>query len=312
MTSVFFSYSHRDEDLRNKLEAHLSVMRRNGDIDTWHDRRIAVGEEFGGVIDEHIKSADVILLLVSSDFLNSDYCYEIELDTALERHAAGEAKVIPVILRPCDWQKSKFGGLLAAPKDGLPVVKWPDLDDAMLDVVEKVRNALPKGGGVRVRAETKPASPGPKNVTVLRSSNLRVAKRFTDADKDRHLNDAFEYMANLFENSIAELANRNPEIEGTFRRVDANSFTGVLYRDGKSVSRCRIRLGGMFGRAISFAYGDTASDGTSNEEVHVETDDEGIYLKVFGMASFGQDKERHLTFEGAAEYYWDLFVRNLQ
>ena len=97
MATVFFSYSHADEALRDQLEKQLSMLKRQGVIETWHDRRIGAGEEFGSEIDSHVEEDDIILLLVSPDFLDSDYCYEREMLRAIERHDAGEAIVIPVI-----------------------------------------------------------------------------------------------------------------------------------------------------------------------------------------------------------------------
>src|SRR5512147_326229 len=101
--SLFYSYSHKDEALRDELETHLSLLRRQGFLSGWHDRRIAAGTEWAGQIDHHLEAADVILLLVSSDFLASDYCWDVETRRAMDRHEAGTARVIPVILRPCDW-----------------------------------------------------------------------------------------------------------------------------------------------------------------------------------------------------------------
>lgn len=118
MPSVFFSYSHADEELRNQLEKQLAMLRRQGVIETWHDRRIGAGENIDQAIDAHINSDEIILLLVSPDFIASDYCYEIEMKRAMERHLAGEAIVIPVILRPCDWHHAPFGKLNASPRDG--------------------------------------------------------------------------------------------------------------------------------------------------------------------------------------------------
>src|SRR5690606_37841200 len=103
MALLVFSYSHADEELRNALEKHLIPLKRMGKIDTWHDRCIVPGEEFEGKIDTNFARADIILLLISSDFIASNYCYEIEMANALERHGRGEAIVIPVILRPCAW-----------------------------------------------------------------------------------------------------------------------------------------------------------------------------------------------------------------
>jgi hypothetical protein len=103
VATLFFSYSHADEALRDRLEKHLAALQRQGLIDTWHDRRIQAGQDFGNEIDDHLNAADVVLLLVSADFLASDYCYDREMLRAMERHTSGDAVVIPVILRPCDW-----------------------------------------------------------------------------------------------------------------------------------------------------------------------------------------------------------------
>jgi hypothetical protein len=139
---VFYSYSHKDEDLRNELNKHLTILRRQGVIREWHDRQITAGTEWAGQIDEHLNSADIILLLISADFLFSDYCYDIELKRALERHEAGEACVIPVILRPVDWKGAPFGKLQALPKDAKAVTKWPDRDEGFADVAAGIRKAV--------------------------------------------------------------------------------------------------------------------------------------------------------------------------
>ncbi|WP_244245718.1 toll/interleukin-1 receptor domain-containing protein, partial [Pseudomonas aeruginosa] len=138
---MFFSYCHADEALRDQLEKQLAMLKRQGVIETWHDRRIHAGQEIDTAIDEHINSDEIILLLVSPDFIASDYCYNIEMNRAMERHHAGEAIVIPVILRACDWHYAPFGKLLGTPQDGKPVTQWPDRDEAFLQVAKEVRKA---------------------------------------------------------------------------------------------------------------------------------------------------------------------------
>jgi len=140
---VFFSYSHKDEPLRDELERQLTVLKRQGVITAWHDRKITAGEEWKGEIDAHLATARIILLLVSADFLASDYCYDIEMKRALERHEAREARVIPVILRAVDnWQDAPFGKLQALPTDGKAVTSWPNQDEAFADVARGIRVAL--------------------------------------------------------------------------------------------------------------------------------------------------------------------------
>jgi sulfur transfer complex TusBCD TusB component (DsrH family) len=140
---VFISYSHKDDGLRTELDVHLSDLKRQGKIVAWHDRKITAGEEWKNVIDEHLESADIILLLISPDFMASDYCYDIELKLALKRHENGEARVIPVILRSADWQDNPLLSRLAAlPTDGKAVKRWDNQDDAFIDVVEGIKWAI--------------------------------------------------------------------------------------------------------------------------------------------------------------------------
>ncbi|MCP4698112.1 MAG: ROK family protein [Gammaproteobacteria bacterium] len=136
---LFISYSHQDESWRDKLETHLAILKRQGVISTWHDRKIEPGVEWAGEIDKHIESADVILLLISPDFLASTYCYEIEMKRALQRHEKKDARVIPVILRPSDWKPTPFSKLQAVPRDGVAISKWGDEDDAFLSIAENIR-----------------------------------------------------------------------------------------------------------------------------------------------------------------------------
>jgi hypothetical protein len=138
---LFYSYCHKDEAMHDALETHLALLRREGVIASWHDRKIIAGQEWKGRIDRHLNEADIILLLVSADFLASDYCYEIEMQHALARHQAGETCVIPVIIRAVDWSSAPFAGLQALPKDARPVARWEDLDEAWTDVARGIRHA---------------------------------------------------------------------------------------------------------------------------------------------------------------------------
>jgi tetratricopeptide (TPR) repeat protein len=138
---VFFSYSHRDEELRDELSKHLALLKRQGIITAWHDRKIGAGKEWENEIDEHLNTADIILLLISSDFLASDYCYDVEVQAAMKRHNDGDARVIPVILRPVDLKGAPFGKLQALPRDARPVTDWPNRDQAFLNIAQGIRVA---------------------------------------------------------------------------------------------------------------------------------------------------------------------------
>jgi hypothetical protein len=141
---VFFSYSHRDEDLRNEMIKHLGLLQRQGVIRAWHDRIIDAGMEWKQAIDIHLQTAHIILLLVSADFLASDYCYDLEMERAMARHEAGEACVIPIILRAVDWNSAPFGKLQALPVDGKPITSWSNQDEAFTNVAQGLRTVVEK------------------------------------------------------------------------------------------------------------------------------------------------------------------------
>ncbi len=322
MAVVFFSYSHADEALRDRLEKSLAMLKRQGLVEAFHDRRIPPGDLLDDSIDAALERADLILLLVSPDFLASDYCYGRELTRALERAASGDATVIPIVLRPCEWLQTPLQHFMALPTDGKAVTKFADLDDAFLEISTGIRKTLNARGETGVappargmpRAGVSPMASGTLTSAIgpgPRSSNMRLKKTFSDIERDRFRDDAFEFIAKFFENSIGELKTRNPSIEGTFTRIDAHQFTAHLYRDGKRRCMCRIFQSSDFGeRGIAYSSNQTASNGF-NESLGVESEDDSLFLKASGMASYGQDK-RHLTFEGGAEVYWGMFIENLQ
>lgn len=308
MTAVFFSYSHKDEALRDKLETHLSMLKRQGVITTWHDRRLDAGDDLDSGISRNLETADIILLLVSADFLASEYCYSKEMLRAIERHEAGKARVIPVILRPCDWQSAPFGKLVATPPDGKPVTKWTDQDEAFLEIIRAIKAAAEKLQ--KPSAQPAPTKTVATQPNIQRSSNLRIRKEFSERDKDRFLDEAFEFMSRFFENSLEELQKRNPEIECSFKRIDSSRFTAIVYRDGRATARCQIRTGTMMG-GITFSYNADLNDNSINESLSVEADDQSLYLKALGMGLLSHHSDK-LSEEGAAEYYWSLFVDTLQ
>jgi predicted ATPase len=136
---VFISYSHKDGRFFDALIEQMKLLQRQGVLEAWHDRRITAGSEWAGEIDRELESAEIILLLVSASFLASDYCYDVEMTRALERQAAGDAWVIPIILRACDWQSAPFGKLKSLPTDGKPVTAWKRRDEAYANIVEGIR-----------------------------------------------------------------------------------------------------------------------------------------------------------------------------
>jgi cellulose biosynthesis protein BcsQ len=140
-TKLFISYSHKDEKLLNELLTHLFVLQRQGIIESWTDRLIPAGGEWKEGISARLEEADLILLLVSSDYLASDYAVSVEMRRAIERQEKGEARVIPIILRDVDWTVAPFANLQVLPQDGKAVTNWPNRDSAWRNISEGIKRA---------------------------------------------------------------------------------------------------------------------------------------------------------------------------
>lgn len=144
---IFISYSHRDEKFKDDLQIGLASLKNNGHIAAWDDRAILAGEEWDHQIKDALYQADIIILLVSPDFLASRYVREQEIKIAMERHhdPADFAVVVPVIIRPSDWKGNAFSQLQALPKNSKPITSWSNYDEAMLDVVAGIKKlVMPK------------------------------------------------------------------------------------------------------------------------------------------------------------------------
>jgi hypothetical protein len=139
---IFCCYAREDEPLLNNLKTHLKPQQRQGLIHIWHDRDILAGAEWEQEVEQQLNTAQVILLLVSPDFMASDYCYTKEMQQVLARHARGEVRAIPIILRPTDWQITPLGKLQALPRDGKPITTWANRDNAYLDAAIGIRTVV--------------------------------------------------------------------------------------------------------------------------------------------------------------------------
>jgi len=142
LPTLFISYSHLDEKSTADLVKHLKHLKRFNIIDTWYDGKIGPGEEWSKAISANLESADIILLLVSIDYLNSEFCVGDELERALERHEAGTARVIPIILRSCMWQDMPFAKLQVFPAPDATLDLAGDRDKAFSDVAKKIREVV--------------------------------------------------------------------------------------------------------------------------------------------------------------------------
>lgn len=140
MINVFFSYSHIDKKIREDIDKHLSVLKRSNIIETWYDNEIPAGDDFDHVIKEELEKADIILLLVSADFLHSSYCQDVEMKRALQKYRSGEAKVIPIIVDTCDWRHTELGNLKSIPTNGKEITKYRNRREAYQNITNEIRD----------------------------------------------------------------------------------------------------------------------------------------------------------------------------
>lgn len=141
--NIFISYAHEDQELLEALEIHLSLLKRQNLVGIWYAHDISRGSEWHSQIDRHLDDAQIILLLISPSFLSSDYSYSLEMKRAMELHANGRVRVIPIVLRSVDWLgTTPFGKLMALPTGGKPVALWRSRDDALLNIAHGLRRVI--------------------------------------------------------------------------------------------------------------------------------------------------------------------------
>jgi hypothetical protein len=236
---------------------------------------------------------------------------------AIEKHEDESAVVIPVILRPCDWRSAPFGHLSATPTDGKPVSMYANQDEAFAIVAKDVREAAksvptpesaPKGEQYRVGSQM-------SRTRGDRSSNLRIKRKFDDHERDEFLEDSYEYIARYFEGSLQELSARNPHIETKFKRLSETRFAAFIYESGERVAECSVYYGeGTFGSSgIAYSLSGDVQRNSFNELFSVVDDGYTLKLKPSGIQILFDDRRKEaLSKQGAAEYYWSLFIKPLQ
>jgi TIR domain len=135
---IFCCYAREDQNLLESLQKHKMFLQRQGQITLWSDTNLNAGTEWEKELHLHLKSADIILLLISPDFIASDYCYSTEMELAIKLHNQGDTQVVPIILRPTVWQDAPFAKLWIVPTNAKPATTWSNLDDAFHDVAKHI------------------------------------------------------------------------------------------------------------------------------------------------------------------------------
>jgi len=299
---IFISYSHRDEGVVERLITHMAALKREGVVQEWYDRKITAGSILDEAILGELEDSDLVLLIVSPDFIASDYCYERELARAREKAKSGELLIVPVIAEPCDWL-GLLGDLKAIPKDGKPISEWTSQNTALLDVVQELRRiveAVPRSK-TRVVEQHETTIQGPQK--------YKVKRQFDEIDKAEFIENSFAEIRSYFEGASAEIEALDG-IKARFTSVSDSEFACRIVNqniaNGRAFISVRCRSGGRhFSGDIDYSNSENASGNSSNGGFSVQADD--YSLAWVGRISFS-GSERTMSTKEVAEVLWKDFV----
>ena len=305
---AFISYSHKNDAALERLHVHLAVLRREGRIDVWFDREILAGGEIDAEIDEQLEDCGLFLLLVSPDFLASDYCVEREMERVLERHHAGETRVIPIIVEPCDWTSSPLRKLKALPQNGKPISEWTNENNAYVDIVKELRRVLEDEEVPLATVQEKAASQ--PELTCSETRRYRVKRDFDEIDRNDFREAAFTVIRDYFKCAIAEI-DVIEDLRGRFVSLSPASFTCTIANRARERGTAYItvhRRRGSIGLGdIYYSFMENASPNTANGGFTIKADEYELFLSSL-MMNFGRQEEQ-VTPEAAAERLWEDFLQ---
>lgn len=304
---AFISYAHHDTAALDRLHVHLANLQREGRLETWYDREILAGDVLDDEISQELEAADLFLLMVSPDFIASNYCVEREMQRALERHDAGEARVVPIIVEPCDWAAMpQLRRLKAVPKDGEPISEWANANNAYLNVVQEIRRIVDAGGTDAPEPADNEPTPAAQPQVVPR---YRVQHDFDEIDRSEYRDEAFATIKDYFRRAIGEI-DAVDGLRGRFVDRGANSFGSTVVNRGRQNGTAYIavhcRNAGFALGDIYYSFNENARDNAANGGFNVSSDEYEQFL-IVTMAMFGNEPDR-LNPEQAAEYLWNQFI----
>ncbi len=305
---AFISYSHHDKAALDRLHVHLKNLTRDGSIETWYDREILAGSDLDAEIEQELKAAEIFLLLVSPDFIASDYCVEREMKSALERHSAGSARVVPIIIEECDWKAmGQLRQLKAVPTDGKAISEWANPNTAYLNVVQELRRIIEseKASTSNTNKSLEPVAVRPK------VTRYRAKREFDEIDRSDFREASFASIKDYFHRAIEELDSIDG-LRGRFVDRSTTSFGATVVNSGRQNGAAHLtvhsRNTGVALADIYYSFGENAGENTANGGFNVSADDYEQFL-MQSMNMFGNQNER-LTPEQAAEALWNEFIGN--
>lgn len=305
---AFISYSHHDSSALERLHVHLAVLRRDGLIREWFDRDILAGEDLDGRIADKLESSSLFLLIITPDFLNSDYCVEREMARALERQKAGEARVIGIIVEPCDWQSTPLRAIKVLPSDGKPVAEWTNANSAWLNVVQEIRRAILEDHQVGSAAQARDATFLSVSRPLATASRYRAKRDFDDIDRSEFRERAFEEIEEYFKQASSELDSLD-DFRARVVDISPTAFgctivNRALNRGTAHLTVHRQTSSGSGMGDIYWSFEENAASNSANGWLSIENDEFELFLKAQSF-SFGWDERRKMSWREAASSMWN-------
>jgi hypothetical protein len=282
MAKAFISYSHRDEKALERLHTHLATLRREKKIVAWYDREILAGDDVDDEISSSLRDSQIFLALVSPDFLASNYCYEREMAKALERHAEGSLRVVPIILEPCDWKSTPLGKLKALPKDGKAISTWTNENVAYLDVVTELRRISSETAtSDQENAKDDVATPA---LGKREARRYRIKREFDAIDRDEFREQAFRTIRDFFRQSVGELNEIGESIRARFEQMNDLAFSCTVLNKANRDREAHITVHAdgeeSFGGDISYSFKRRSPANTANGFIRVAANEYELYLEL--------------------------------
>ena len=283
---------------------------QDGLIQQWYDRKILAGGNLDLEISERLETFDLFLMLVSPDFLASDYCTQTEMGRILERNDAAEAIAVPIIVEPCDWKSTQLRHLKALPEDGKPVSVWPNPNSAYLDVAQELRRMLEASTEVSIVRSQESIPKGIPEQS--RNSTYRVRQDFTSVERSKFRESAFLVIREYFRKSVKEIEQID-ELQGQFVEMSIDSFSCTVINVALQsqtthisvhMQTDRIRLGD-----ITYVYMARAAPDSANGVISIHSD--GFKLSLKANIDF-TDQEKILSAEETAELLWEKFLEKAE
>jgi hypothetical protein len=303
MLKAFISYSHKDKTILDRLHTHLATLIREQKISGWYDREILAGNEIDKEISHQLETCNIFIALVSADFIDSSYCYEKEMQRAIKLSEVNKIRIVAIIARPCDWKNTPLVKFKVLPNDGVPITKWPDPDDAYLDIVNELRRISEVEDTIRpeeIKPSIKPAT----------TSRYRVKKMFDEIDKNDFKENSYKIIRGHVESFIREIGD-SEDLKARFSDLTPFSFTCTPINKARRNSVGHLTVHAKTNRVLGdiiYSYSENAGPNTSNGSFSVGSNDFEMFLTK-GFSMYGNEK-KPLNAEEAALMLWkDLMGR---